>query len=78
MDKKYYTYMLLIEGGALYCGYTDDVEKRFKAHLEGRGAKYTKAHKPLRVVYTKEFDNYSNGIYSFAVGLMVFGMEKNF
>lgn len=47
--------MLLIEDNSLYCGYTDDVEKRFHAHCEGRGAKYTKAHKPVKIVYTKEF-----------------------
>lgn len=62
MGKKYYTYILLIEGGALYCGYTDDVEKRFRAHLEGRGAKYTKAHKPLKIVYTKEFETKSEAM----------------
>lgn len=55
MEKKYYTYILLIENNSLYCGYTDDVEKRFQAHLEGKGAKYTRAHKPVKIVYTKEF-----------------------
>lgn len=62
MEKKYYTYMLLIEDGALYCGYTDDVEKRFQAHIEGRGAKYTKAHKPVKIVYKKEFDTKSEAM----------------
>lgn len=55
MAKKYYTYLLLTENNSFYCGYTDDVEKRFKAHLEGRGAKYTRANKPVKVVYQKEF-----------------------
>ena len=55
MDKKYYTYILLIENNSLYCGYTDDVEKRFQTHLSGKGAKYTRAHKPIKIVYTKEF-----------------------
>lgn len=49
--------MLLTERDTLYCGYTDDVEKRFKAHLEGSGAKYTKANKPIKIVYTKEYDS---------------------
>ena len=62
MGKKYYTYILLIEGGAFYCGYTDDVEKRFQAHIEGRGAKYTRAHKPVKIVYTKEFDSKSEAM----------------
>ena len=55
MDKKYYVYILLTESNTYYCGYTDDVEKRFKAHLEGKGAKYTKANKPVKILWTKEF-----------------------
>ena len=38
-----------------YCGYTDDVEKRYKAHLSGHGAKYTKMHKPEKILFTKEY-----------------------
>lgn len=52
----YYTYILLTERNTLYCGYTDDVEKRFQAHLAGKGAKYTKANKPVKVVYKKGFE----------------------
>lgn len=62
MDKKYYTYVLLTEKNTLYCGYTDDVEKRFQAHLEGKGAKYTKANKPIKIVYQKEFDTKSEAM----------------
>lgn len=62
MNKKYYTYVLLTEKNTLYCGYTDDVEKRFQAHLEGKGAKYTKANKPVKIVYQKEFDTKSEAM----------------
>ena len=55
MDKKFYVYILLTERNTYYCGYTDDVQKRFKAHLEGHGAKYTRANKPVKVVWQKEF-----------------------
>lgn len=55
MCKKYYTYILLTENDTYYCGYTDDVEKRFLQHLEGKGAKYTRANKPVKIVYQKEF-----------------------
>ena len=40
----------------MYCGYTDNVEKRFQQHLEGKGAKYTKANKPVKIVYQKSFE----------------------
>ncbi len=56
MDKKYYVYIILTKDKQLYCGFTDDVEKRFQAHLDGKGAKYTRAHKPDRIIYTACFD----------------------
>lgn len=62
MDKTYYTYILLTESGTYYCGYTDDLEKRFKQHCEGKGAKYTRANKPIKIVYFKEFDNKSDAM----------------
>uniref|UniRef100_UPI00402626E2 GIY-YIG nuclease family protein n=1 Tax=Candidatus Stercorousia sp. TaxID=3048886 RepID=UPI00402626E2 len=62
MDKKYYTYIILTEKNTFYCGYTDDVKKRFQAHLEGKGAKYTRANKPVKLVYQKEFDTKSDAM----------------
>lgn len=62
MDKKYYTYIILTENNTLYCGYTDDIDKRFQAHLEGKGAKYTRANKPIKVVYQKEFATKSDAM----------------
>ena len=56
-DKKYYVYVILTVNNKLYCGYTDDVERRYKLHCEGKGAKFTKANKPFMLVYKKEFDS---------------------
>ena len=55
MEKRHFVYILLTKSDTLYCGYTDDVEKRFNAHLEGRGAKYTRANKPVKLLWQKEF-----------------------
>lgn len=54
-SKKYYVYIILTVNNKLYCGYTDDVEKRYKLHKEGKGAKFTRANKPFKLVYTAEF-----------------------
>lgn len=62
MEKKYYTYVILTKDNTLYCGYTDDVQKRFEAHMNGKGAKYTRAHKPLKIVYTACFDTKSEAM----------------
>lgn len=61
-DKKYYTYVLLTENNTLYCGYTDDVEKRFEEHKSGNGAKYTRANKPVKIVYIAAFDTKSEAM----------------
>ncbi len=62
MNKKYYVYILLTERNTYYCGYTDDVEKRYKAHLDGSGAKYTRANKPTKLLWFKAFNTKSEAM----------------
>lgn len=62
MSTKYYVYILLTENNTLYCGYTNDVEQRFEKHINGTGAKYTKANKPVKILYTKEFQTKSEAL----------------
>jgi len=42
--------MLECSDGSLYTGWTVDPVKRFRAHQTGRGAKYTRARLPVRMV----------------------------
>ena len=51
-----YTYLLKCSDGTLYCGWTNDLEKRVKAHNSGRGAKYTKSRRPVRLVWYETFE----------------------
>ena len=51
-----YTYILRCADDSLYTGWTNDLEKRIKAHNEGRGAKYTKSRRPVELVYYETFD----------------------
>ncbi len=48
LGKKvpYYIYILRCQDNSLYTGIARDWEKRYTEHLEGRGAKYTRSHKP--------------------------------
>ena len=55
MSKPYFIYVLLTEDNSLYCGYTDNIEKRFEKHKTGLGAKYTKSHKPKEIVFSQQF-----------------------
>ena len=56
MSDKWFAYVLLCNNGSLYRGYTNDLEKRFQLHLSGKGAKYTRMHKPVKIAYFEEFE----------------------
>ena len=51
-----YTYIVECADGSLYCGWTNDLEKRIADHNAGKGAKYTKTRHPVKLVYHEEFD----------------------
>ena len=59
MEKVWTVYILECGDGTLYTGITDDLERRLKAHSEGKGAKYTRGRTPVEVVYTEECESYS-------------------
>lgn len=50
-----YTYVLLCRDGTLYTGWTNDLKRRVKMHNLGKGAKYTKSRRPVKLVYYEEF-----------------------
>ena len=51
-----YTYILKCKDGSLYTDWTNDLEQRVAAHNTGKGAKYTKARRPVELVYFEEFE----------------------
>ena len=52
----HYTYILKCKDDTYYTGYTNDLEKRIKAHNEGKGAKYTKGIGPVELIYYEEYE----------------------
>ncbi len=50
-----YTYILKCSDGTYYCGWTNDLEKRLKAHNSGTGSRYTRTRLPVVLVYYEEF-----------------------
>ena len=49
-----YTYLLKCADGTLYCGWTNNPEKRLAAHNAGTASKYTAARRPVEIVYLEE------------------------
>ncbi len=50
-------YLIRNNRNALYCGVTNDVERRLKQHQEGKGAKALKGKGPLTLEWTMSFDS---------------------
>jgi|GEM_PF-400585 len=54
-EGPFYVYLLRCADKSIYCGYTNDLEKRLAAHNAGKGAVYTKFHGPCELVYHETF-----------------------
>lgn len=50
-----YTYIVKCKDGSLYTGWTNNLEKRMKAHNDGTAAKYTSPRRPVELVYFESF-----------------------
>lgn len=53
---KAYTYLLRCADGTLYCGWTNDIEKRLAAHNSGKASKYTRSRLPAELVWYETFE----------------------
>ena len=51
--------MVRCSNGAYYTGWTTDPTRRVKEHNAGRGARYTKMHRPVHLVYVEEVTDHS-------------------
>lgn len=47
-------YIVQCSDGTLYTGWTVDIDRRVSQHNEGKGAKYTKTRRPVKLVYIEE------------------------
>lgn len=50
-NNNHYFYVLRCHDDSFYAGYTNNLEKRIATHNAGKGAKYTRAHLPVRCIY---------------------------
>ena len=51
-----YTYIVECHDGSFYTGWTNNLDKRIKAHNDGKGAKYTKTRRPVILRYYETFE----------------------
>ncbi|MEN9621888.1 MAG: hypothetical protein RLZZ67_322 [Candidatus Parcubacteria bacterium] len=59
--SRYYLYMLVCADDTLYTGITTDLERRVTEHNTGKaGAKYTRARRPVKMIYSKKYKDRSS------------------
>lgn len=51
-----YTYIIECNDGTYYTGWTNNLDRRLKAHNDGKGAKYTKTRRPVTLIYYEIFE----------------------
>lgn len=52
-----YVYILQCCDNTLYTGWTNNLSKRIETHSKGKGAKYTRARLPVKLVYFEEYED---------------------
>ena len=57
--KHWWLYLLACKDGRMYAGIAIDVEARFALHVSGKGAKFTRANPPRRVLAAQPFPSRS-------------------
>lgn len=56
----YFVYILQCSDSTFYTGITTNLDRRVKEHNNSKlGAKYTKVRRPVRLIYSREFNNRS-------------------
>ncbi|MDO5715032.1 MAG: GIY-YIG nuclease family protein [Tissierellia bacterium] len=61
-NKLFYVYILECADTSLYTGYTVDIRKRVALHNKGKGAKYTRGRRPVKLVYSTSFPTKSQAM----------------
>ncbi|OGN01809.1 MAG: hypothetical protein A3I26_03225 [Candidatus Yanofskybacteria bacterium RIFCSPLOWO2_02_FULL_43_10] len=58
----YFVYLIQCGDGTFYAGIAKDVERRFLEHQAGKGARYTRARKVVKVLYAEKYNSVSGAL----------------
>ena len=60
--NKFLVYIVECRDGTYYTGYTPDLENRLKAHNSGKGAKYTRSRRPVKLVWKRVYKDFRKAV----------------
>lgn len=58
----YFFYLARCSDDSLYAGSCVDLKEREQKHNDGTGAKYTRAHRPVKIIYHESFDTLNEAL----------------
>ena len=59
---QFFVYLLRCSDGSFYCGWTNDIEKRVRAHNTGKASRYTKSRRPVKLAYFEKAKSKSGAL----------------
>lgn len=54
-EGRFWVYIVECSDGSYYTGYTPDLDRRIKLHNAGKGAKYTRDRRPVKLIWSKSY-----------------------
>ena len=61
-DGEAFVYLLRCRDGTLYCGWTNDLERRLSAHSAGTASRYTRVRRPVKLAWSKPMGSRSEAM----------------
>ncbi|MEK7592626.1 MAG: GIY-YIG nuclease family protein [Patescibacteria group bacterium] len=58
----WFIYILLCADGSFYTGASNNPEQRFLDHKNGKGGKYTRSHKVIKILHIEQFNTKSDAL----------------
>lgn len=58
----WFVYIILCEDNSFYTGYSNNPQKRFLDHKNGKGGHYTRSHKPIKQIYLEKLATKSEAL----------------
>lgn len=76
---SWWLYLIECANGSIYTGITTDVAARYAKHAAGKGAKYTRANPPLRILTTIQCADHSDALKTeHAIKKMTAAQKRDF
>lgn len=59
---NFHVYIVKCSDGSYYTGYSPDLKRRIALHNAGKGAKYTRARRPVKLVWSRKFRYFKTAV----------------